>query len=163
MLNINIIYIYITKLYIAVIIFFIINNIVFSYLKNQLIIKNIFSKTLNNIITINFNIFNILLKIHSKIIFININNYLNFIIIGLQFICILNILFIINVVNLFYIDIPGNYNLSYDIKNECSICLNNINTPTDNWCLPCNHSFHKSCIISWFKNKYNCPLCRKKF
>lgn len=160
LLNINIVFI--SRLYFLVIVF-IINNIVFSYLKNQLIIKDIFPNTLKNIITINFNIFTILIKIQNKIIFINISSYLNFIIIGLQFYCILNILFIIYVVNLFYIDIPGNYNLCNNSITECSICLNKINTPAQDWCLPCNHYFHKSCIILWFKNKRNCPLCRKNF
>ena len=43
----------------------------------------------------------------------------------------------------------------------CSICLTNIEDQP-NYTLPeCNHSFHISCIIPWFRNhNQSCPCCR---
>jgi len=28
--------------------------------------------------------------------------------------------------------------------------------------LPCKHHFHENCIMKWFNQNYNCPLCREK-
>jgi hypothetical protein len=39
----------------------------------------------------------------------------------------------------------------------CPICLDKGNM---NIKLPCGHWFHKKCILEWFKNSDNCPLCR---
>ena len=41
----------------------------------------------------------------------------------------------------------------------CSICLNN----NSNWKLPCQHTYHLSCIEKWYDIKKNCPLCRQEF
>jgi len=44
--------------------------------------------------------------------------------------------------------------------DNCSICLQKLNT-TPNTCLsPCKHSFHTECIIKWFRaGSPRCPLC----
>jgi hypothetical protein len=48
-------------------------------------------------------------------------------------------------------------------SNEtCSICLSNL----DGACktLPCNHRFHRKCIIGWKKiGNHTCPMCRAPF
>lgn len=53
---------------------------------------------------------------------------------------------------------------------ECSICMENIEAENhDRAQLTCNHTFHGSCIDSWFKAQSDknihktCPLCRKDF
>eukprot|EP01084_Bolivina_argentea_P268874 456826_1 len=45
-------------------------------------------------------------------------------------------------------------------KGECSVCK-------DKFCdgdllkqLPCNHRYHKQCIIPWLKKNNTCPMCR---
>jgi hypothetical protein len=44
------------------------------------------------------------------------------------------------------------------IKEEnCPICLNNLKNPVH---LPCGHTFHSDCILSWIDNNKNCPMCR---
>lgn len=56
-------------------------------------------------------------------------------------------------------------------KNQCSICLEEMknNQGLDN--LPCDHTFHESCLDKWYfsrvkqgysTNKITCPLCRKE-
>lgn len=50
---------------------------------------------------------------------------------------------------------------STPVKNkddECGICLE-----TTEDCVKlhnCNHTFHKKCINTWFKQHKNCPICR---
>ncbi len=48
---------------------------------------------------------------------------------------------------------------------ECCICLDSLDSacfPDEVTCLvPCQHKFHSGCIRDWFKEKRDCPLCRK--
>lgn len=55
----------------------------------------------------------------------------------------------------------ANTNLKSDTET-CSICLNNFNSTTENYCTTsCNHCFHFSCIAKHIgTNKTQCPLCR---
>lgn len=69
---------------------------------------------------------------------------------------------------------PTNPVVSADQQQDCVICLSGMAAP-ESYRLPCNHSFHKSCIRVWAakecKNKRNsggtttasCPLCRAQF
>ena len=45
----------------------------------------------------------------------------------------------------------------------CCICRENIELGEKIYLLSCDHCFHKSCIIEWFKKKPECPYCRKEF
>jgi hypothetical protein len=40
------------------------------------------------------------------------------------------------------------------------ICLQEFNPTDDVRVLICFHVFHGSCILEWFKNKLECPLCK---
>lgn len=48
------------------------------------------------------------------------------------------------------------------IIKECLICYEP-NMESEVVKLPCNHIFHKKCILQWFKLKNTCPLCRTLF
>nr|QOI90582.1 hypothetical protein HWQ62_00451 [Pyramimonas orientalis virus] len=51
--------------------------------------------------------------------------------------------------------------VNINCDSECSICMEAV-LPSNGGHLKCNHSFHNSCITSWFiKNKNTCPYCRK--
>ena len=49
---------------------------------------------------------------------------------------------------------------TFEIKHECVICFELF---TEQYKLPCNHTFCDTCIIQWlFQCKQNsCPLCKK--
>ena len=48
--------------------------------------------------------------------------------------------------------------------SECPVCYEEINASTGVVTLSCTHSYHFSCISSWFlkNDKSNCPCCRKE-
>ena len=43
---------------------------------------------------------------------------------------------------------------------NCSISLENLIHDKVN--LPCGHSFHSNCILTWFNQEMNCPICKMK-
>ena len=47
-------------------------------------------------------------------------------------------------------------------ENEiCKICFEKINMNTTKILLPCGHSYHKECIVEWFREGRNeCPECK---
>ena len=50
-------------------------------------------------------------------------------------------------------------NSEIELSNQtCSICLDYLNNNSAG--LECNHYYHKDCIISWLKEKAECPNCR---
>lgn len=44
-------------------------------------------------------------------------------------------------------------------NNECIICLDSMKINDTVIVLGCGHSYHKECLIEWFKKKKICPLC----
>ena len=63
--------------------------------------------------------------------------------------------------------------MSYSLYNKgkngvlepptCCICRENIELEQNIYLLSCNHFYHQFCITEWFKEKSECPFCRKKF
>ena len=49
-----------------------------------------------------------------------------------------------------------------DVNKICGICLEDYVINDKVIYLPCFHFFHKNCIIHWFENKPECPLCKNK-
>jgi len=47
-------------------------------------------------------------------------------------------------------------------RNECSICLDNLDNTKPITTLTCTHKFHTQCIDEWRINHNNCPLCNAK-
>ncbi|XP_010512806.1 PREDICTED: RING-H2 finger protein ATL64-like [Camelina sativa] len=46
-------------------------------------------------------------------------------------------------------------------KEECAVCLSEFEEEEEGRILPkCGHSFHVSCIDTWFRSRSTCPLCR---
>ncbi len=46
-------------------------------------------------------------------------------------------------------------------QSECSICLDTVTGEETK--LECNHTFHKTCIQTWFQTKQECPICRSTY
>ncbi|KAK8704075.1 hypothetical protein V6N13_047708 [Hibiscus sabdariffa] len=46
---------------------------------------------------------------------------------------------------------------------ECPICLEELVVGGEAACVPCSHSFHEVCIVTWLKKKKRCPCCRLDF
>lgn len=49
--------------------------------------------------------------------------------------------------------------LSKQKLHNCVVCLNYINKIF--YKTPCEHYFHKKCILPWIKVHNSCPICRK--
>lgn len=47
-------------------------------------------------------------------------------------------------------------------EESCSICLDTMRDENTLYTIPeCNHKFHNTCIIGWFRSDHGeCPLCR---
>lgn len=48
------------------------------------------------------------------------------------------------------------------IYDECSICLQKYNNGDQIFITKCQHKYHIQCLLSWYKNNNNCPICRKQ-
>ena len=48
-------------------------------------------------------------------------------------------------------------------KKECGcpICYTDFNKDSA-VLLPCNHAFHKACLLQWLQTKFSCPICRNE-
>lgn len=52
---------------------------------------------------------------------------------------------------------------SKDMDTTCSVCMTKILKDNKYIDLPCEHTFHESCISTWLKEyNYKCPVCRKE-
>lgn len=45
-------------------------------------------------------------------------------------------------------------------SDSCGICISDFQPGQECIILGCQHSFHKSCILPWFKQTRTCPSCR---
>lgn len=48
-----------------------------------------------------------------------------------------------------------------DSALQCSVCFEDFKLDEDVKKLPCEHCFHKDCIVPWLKLHGTCPICRK--
>lgn len=44
-----------------------------------------------------------------------------------------------------------------NVQDDCVICMEPL---SDHCALPCQHVFHKQCILPWLTSKSSCPSCR---
>lgn len=42
----------------------------------------------------------------------------------------------------------------------CPICIEQIKKGEDICITDCKHYYHKDCLLQWFNNSYDCPLCK---
>lgn len=46
-------------------------------------------------------------------------------------------------------------------QTECAVCLEKFKADDELLSLPCNHSFHKACLLPWIESNHSCcPCCR---
>jgi len=45
-------------------------------------------------------------------------------------------------------------------RENCCICLEELNTNAECYAMACEHGFHLPCILTWLKTNHACPLCR---
>lgn len=58
------------------------------------------------------------------------------------------------------IEYPIKIHSKKDVKDDCSICLNN--NIKEKWVkLECGHFYHLECLKPWFFNNNSCPTCRQ--
>ena len=44
------------------------------------------------------------------------------------------------------------------LEKSCPICSKDYEN--NHISLPCGHTFHSGCVLTWFEKKMNCPICR---
>ena len=48
----------------------------------------------------------------------------------------------------------------FGFENSCAVCKDEFIIDEECLSMPCNHNFHKDCIIPWLKERNSCPICR---
>jgi len=48
----------------------------------------------------------------------------------------------------------------FGFENSCAVCKDEFNIGEECLSMPCNHNFHKDCIIPWLNERNSCPVCR---
>ena len=48
------------------------------------------------------------------------------------------------------------------VGQECIICFESLEGPTETKLLPCEHCFHDKCITRWLRRQNACPICRSR-
>lgn len=51
---------------------------------------------------------------------------------------------------------------SFDLCDNCTICLEKFSTQLELCRMSCSHVFHEDCITHWLETSHFCPLCRFK-
>ena len=46
------------------------------------------------------------------------------------------------------------------LSEECAVCMSNFEVHDELIMMTCRHLFHESCLLPWFEEKNNCPVCR---
>uniref|UniRef100_A0A673MWV0 Ring finger protein 122 n=1 Tax=Sinocyclocheilus rhinocerous TaxID=307959 RepID=A0A673MWV0_9TELE len=41
----------------------------------------------------------------------------------------------------------------------CAVCLEDFRTKDELGVLPCQHAFHKRCLVKWLEVRCSCPIC----
>lgn len=50
----------------------------------------------------------------------------------------------------------------FGIENSCAVCKEIYELKQHCIQMPCQHHFHKDCLLPWLKERNSCPVCRKE-
>ncbi|KAL2091778.1 hypothetical protein ACEWY4_011576 [Coilia grayii] len=45
----------------------------------------------------------------------------------------------------------------------CAVCLEDFQVKDELGVLPCQHAFHRKCLVKWLEVRCVCPMCNKPF
>ena len=48
----------------------------------------------------------------------------------------------------------------FGFENSCPVCKDEFVVNEECLLMPCEHHFHKDCLIPWLKERNSCPICR---
>ena len=48
----------------------------------------------------------------------------------------------------------------FGFENSCPVCKDEFVINEECLLMPCEHHFHKNCLIPWLKERNSCPVCR---
>ena len=48
----------------------------------------------------------------------------------------------------------------FGFENSCPVCKDEFTISEECLLMPCEHHFHKDCLIPWLKERNSCPVCR---
>ncbi len=48
----------------------------------------------------------------------------------------------------------------FGFENSCPVCKDECNLNEECLLMPCEHHFHKDCLIPWLNERNSCPVCR---
>jgi hypothetical protein len=46
------------------------------------------------------------------------------------------------------------------LSRQCAVCLNNVEAHDRHMITPCQHVYHRACLLRWMQQKSACPVCR---
>ena len=49
---------------------------------------------------------------------------------------------------------------SFGIENTCAVCKDEFIIGQECLLMPCQHHFHKDCLLPWLNERNSCPVCR---
>uniref|UniRef100_A0A8D0GZW4 Ring finger protein 122 n=1 Tax=Sphenodon punctatus TaxID=8508 RepID=A0A8D0GZW4_SPHPU len=48
-----------------------------------------------------------------------------------------------------------------EVKQTCAVCLEDFKVKDELGVLPCQHAFHRKCLVKWLEVRCVCPMCNK--
>ena len=48
----------------------------------------------------------------------------------------------------------------FGLENSCAVCKDEFNIGEECLSMPCNHYFHRNCLLPWLRERNSCPICR---
>ncbi|XP_037338421.2 RING finger protein 122 isoform X2 [Pungitius pungitius] len=48
-----------------------------------------------------------------------------------------------------------------NLHGTCAVCLEDFKMKDDLGVLPCQHAFHRKCLVKWLEVRCVCPMCNK--
>lgn len=47
------------------------------------------------------------------------------------------------------------------LQQTCAVCLEDFKVKDELGVLPCQHAFHRKCLVKWLEVRCVCPMCNK--